>query len=100
MKLRNPNLALFFVGVLLAIIGVWEYLGAPLSIPAVSLPMIGLSTPEPSLSTAQVPGYLTAHAFWIMLLAWVLLAIGNVLPHRARAKSLSDHYTAAPKPAA
>ena len=87
MKLRAPNLALFIIAVLLAIIGVWEHLGAPLatSIPVVALPMF-------DLTTSKIISFLGTHAFWVMVSAWVLLAIGTVLPHRARAK-------AEPKPA-
>jgi hypothetical protein len=94
MKLRTPNLALFIVTVLLAIVGIWEYLGAPLStpIPVVTLPMF-------AFSTSDIVGFLTAHAFWIMFAAWLFLAIGTVSPHGARARALSDHSGAQSRPA-
>ncbi len=95
MHLRAPNLAIFIVTTLLAIIGVWEYLGAPFStpIPAISLSMFGLSI-------SDIPGFLTANAFWIMFLAWVFLAIATVLPLRERAKPFSGYSKVEPKAAA
>jgi hypothetical protein len=94
MKLRAPNLAVFIVTVLLAIIGVWEYLGAPFStpIPVIALPLFGFST-------SDIVSFLTAHAFWIMFLAWVFLALGTVLPHGARARVLSDRSRVQSRPA-
>jgi hypothetical protein len=76
--MRAPNIAIFIVTIILAFAGVWEYIGAPISIPEVSLPIIG--------STREIPAFLTANAFWLVFLAWVLLAIGTLLPHRAAAR--------------
>lgn len=73
--MRAPNIAIFVVTVILAFVGVWEYIGAPVSMPDVALPIIG--------STKDIPVFLTAHAFWLVFLAWVLLAIATLLPHHA-----------------
>jgi hypothetical protein len=78
--MRAPNIAIFLVTVVLAFIGVWEYLGAPISLPDVSIPIIG--------SSKEIPVFLTANAFWLVFLAWVLLAIATLLPH-AREKRIA-----------
>jgi hypothetical protein len=80
--MRAPNIAIFIVTVILAFAGVWEYVGAPVRIPEIVLPIIG--------STREIPAFLTANAFWLVFLAWVLLAISTLLPHHGREKA-SDH---------
>ena len=77
--MRAPNIAIFIVTVILAFVGVWEYVGAPVRIPEIVLPVIG--------STEHIPAFLTANAFWLVFLAWVLLAIATLLPHHARDKA-------------
>ncbi|HTV35476.1 MAG TPA: hypothetical protein VMF12_03515 [Xanthobacteraceae bacterium] len=42
-------------------------------IPEIVLPIVG--------STREIPAFLTANAFWLVFLAWVLLAIATLLPH-------------------
>ncbi len=77
MKLHAPNAALFVVAVILAIIAILQHLAIPLAIPAIAM----LSIPRLALpDIAGVPG---VDAFWLMLLAWVILAIATLLPKRA-----------------
>jgi len=77
--MRAPNIAIFIVTVILAFVGVWEYLGAPVNIPEINLPVIG--------SASKISPFLTANAFWLVFLAWVLLAIATVLPHREKVRA-------------
>jgi hypothetical protein len=91
--MRAPNLAIFIVTLILAFIGVWEYVGAPLSFPAIVLPIVGISTSE-------ISPLLAANAFWLVFLAWVLLAIGALLPRGAGKKPDADRHVGAPSPAA
>ncbi len=72
MHLRAPNLLLFIVTVILAIVGLLEYLAVPISIPG--------------MPDVTIPRLSSAHAFWIVFLGWVLLAIATVLPQGSRAK--------------
>ena len=69
--MRAPNMALFIVTVLLAFIGVWEYIGAPVAIPQIVFPLINLSSDE-------AERFLATHAFWLAFMAWLFLAIGSV----------------------
>lgn len=86
--MRAPNIAIFIVTVLLAFAGVWEYVGAPVRIPEIVLPIVG--------STREIPAFLTANAFWLVFLAWVLLAIATLLPHHSRNKAGSGDHVAQP----
>jgi hypothetical protein len=90
--MRAPNLAIFIVSVILAFVGVWEYVGAPLSIPAITFPLVGISS-------SQIQPFLAANAFWLMCLAWVLLTIATLLPHGAGKKSGADQHVGEPRPA-
>src|SRR5271156_6955599 len=74
--MRAPNILIFLLTLILAFVGVWEHLGAPVKIPDYSLPLIG--------SVKDLLPFLAAHSFWLVFSAWVLLAIGTVLPRRAR----------------
>jgi len=80
MHMRAPNLGVFILAAILAIIGVVEHLGVPLPIPAISLSIPGLSFLN--LSTSGVLSFLTTNAFWIVFLGWVLLTVGTALPKR------------------
>jgi hypothetical protein len=73
--MRAPNIAIFIITVILAFVGVWEYIGAPVRIPDVVLPVIG--------SSSNIVPFVAANAFWVVFLAWVLLAIATLLPKRA-----------------
>ena len=77
--MRAPNIAIFIVTLILAFVGVWEYVGAPVAIPAISVPVIG--------STAEISPFLVANAFWLVFLAWVLLAIAALLPRGRQASA-------------
>jgi hypothetical protein len=86
--MRAPNIAIFIVTVILAFVGVWEYVGAPVRIPEIVLPIVG--------STKDIPAFLTANAFWLVFLAWVLLAIAALLPHHDKAKAGAGGHAAQP----
>jgi hypothetical protein len=70
-NMRAPNMGLFIVTMLLALIGVWEYVGAPVAIPQIVFPMVNLSSDD-------AERFLAAHAFWLAFMAWFFLAIGSV----------------------
>ena len=84
--MRAPNIAIFIVTVILAFVGVWEYVGAPVRIPEIVLPIVG--------STRDIPAFLTANAFWLVFLAWVLLAIATLLPQHGKSKAASSAHVA------
>ena len=86
--MRAPNVAIFIVTVILAFAGVWEYVGAPVRIPEIILPVVG--------STREIPAFLTANAFWLVFLAWVLLAIATLLPQHSNDKARSSDHVAQP----
>ena len=61
MNLRAPNLWLFIIAAILALIGIAEHLSiAP-----------------------RIPGLSSAAATWLVFLGWFLLAIGTVVPASA-----------------
>ena len=72
MHLRAPNAWLFTVAAILVLIAILQYLGIPLVIPEIA------SLSIPRLSIPEVPAVLNVKPFWLMLLAWVLLAMGAV----------------------
>ncbi len=74
--MRAPNILIFLLTVILAFVGVWEHLGAPGKVPDFTLPLIG--------SSKDILPFLAAHSFWLVFAAWVLLAIGALLPRQAR----------------
>jgi hypothetical protein len=76
--MRAPNILIFLLTVILAFVGVWEHIGAPVKIPDFSLPVIG--------SSKDLIPFLAAHSFWLVVAAWLLLAIGVMLPRRSRQK--------------
>ena len=76
--LRKPNFFLFLVALVLAVVGVMQYLGIPIKlpeIPGVALPKI----PEnlPGLSQLSHLG-----AFWILFCGWAVLALAAMFPRR------------------
>jgi hypothetical protein len=75
--MRAPNILIFLLTIILAFAGVWEHLGAPVKIPDFTLPLIGSSKDI-------IEPFLAAHSFWLVSSAWVLLAIGALLPRQAR----------------
>ncbi|MGA8612664.1 MAG: hypothetical protein WB760_13405 [Xanthobacteraceae bacterium] len=77
--MRAPNILIFLLTLILAFVGVWEHLGAPVKIPDVTLPLIG--------SVKDLLPFLAAHSFWLVFAAWVLLAIGVLLPKPARQRA-------------
>jgi hypothetical protein len=77
--MRAPNILFFLLALILAFVGVWEHLGAPVKIPDFSLPLIG--------SSKDLMPFLAAHSFWLVFSAWVLLAVGSVLPRRSRSRA-------------
>jgi heme/copper-type cytochrome/quinol oxidase subunit 1 len=76
--MRAPNILIFLLTVILAFVGVWEHIGAPVKIPDFSLPLIG--------SSKELMPFLAAHSFWLVVAAWVLLAVGVMLPKQSRQK--------------
>jgi len=76
--MRAPNILFFLLALILAFVGVWEHLGAPVKIPDFSLPLIG--------SSKDLMPFLAAHSFWLVFAAWALLALGAVYPRRARGR--------------
>ena len=74
--MRAPNILIFLLTLILAFVGVWEHLGAPVKIPDFSLPLIG--------SSKDLMPFLAAHSFWLVFSAWLLLALNAMLPRRAR----------------
>jgi hypothetical protein len=76
--MRAPNILFFLLALILAFVGVWEHLGAPVKIPDFSLPLIG--------SSKDLMPFLAAHSFWLVFSAWVLLALGSVFPRRSRSR--------------
>jgi hypothetical protein len=60
-NLRAPNVWLFTVAAVLALIGIAQQLSI----------------------VPYIPGVSTASATWLIFLGWFLLAIANVLPERA-----------------
>jgi hypothetical protein len=78
--MRAPNILIFLLAFILAFVGVWEHLGAPVKIPDVTLPLIG------SVKEQLLP-FLATHSFWLVFAAWVLLTIGVLLPKPARQRA-------------
>lgn len=74
--MRAPNILIFVFTLILAFVGVLEHVGIPVHIPERALPLLG--------STKAIPHFLAAHSFWVMFAAWLLLAIGALLPKQAR----------------
>ena len=74
--MRAPNILIFLLTLILAFVGVWEHLGAPVKIPDFSLPLIG--------SSKDLMPFLAAHSFWLVFSAWLLLGLNAMLPRRAR----------------
>ena len=89
--MRAPNIAIFIVTCILAFVSGCEYVGAPIPIPVVTLPLVGVTT-------AAIPAFLASHAFWLMFAAWFLLAIAAVLPRRAATGAEAGHHLE-PQPA-
>jgi hypothetical protein len=77
--MRTPNVALFVITVVLAIIALLEHFAVPLAIPAM---------PSLSIPSIEIPNPTSGYAFWVMFLAWLLLAIGSLLPKRSAAPKL------------
>jgi heme/copper-type cytochrome/quinol oxidase subunit 1 len=77
--MRAPNILIFLLTLILAFVGVWEHLGAPIKIPDFSVPLIG--------SSKDILPFLAAHSFWLVFAAWVLLAVGVLLPKSARQRA-------------
>jgi hypothetical protein len=77
--MRAPNILIFLLTIILAFVGVWEHLGAPIKIPDFSLPLIG--------SSKDILPILAAHSFWLVFAAWVLLAVGVLMPKSARQRA-------------
>ena len=90
--MRAPNVAIFVGTAILAFVGAGGYLAIPLSIPDIKLPFVGITT-------AAIPPFLTAHAFWLMFSAWLLLAIGALLPRSAGSASEVEHRIGQPRSA-
>jgi hypothetical protein len=77
--MRAPNILIFLLTIILAFVGVWEHLGAPIKIPDFSVPLIG--------SSKDILPILAAHSFWLVFAAWVLLAVGVLMPKSARQRA-------------
>jgi hypothetical protein len=77
--MRAPNILIFLLALILAFVGVWEHLGAPVKIPDFTLPLIG--------SSKDLMPFLAAHSFWLVFSAWVLMTIGVLMPKSARQRS-------------
>jgi heme/copper-type cytochrome/quinol oxidase subunit 1 len=78
--MRAPNILIFLLTMMLAFVGVWEKLGAPIKIPNFTLPLIGSSKDV-------IEPFLAAHSFGLVCAAWALLAIGVLLPRQARKRA-------------
>jgi hypothetical protein len=77
--MRAPNILIFLLALILAFVGVWEHLGAPVKIPDFTLPLIG--------SSKDLMPFLAAHSFWLVFSAWVLMTIGVLMPKSARQRA-------------
>jgi membrane protein implicated in regulation of membrane protease activity len=91
--MRVPNIAIFVVTCILALVSGCQYVGAPIPIPVITIPLVGVTT-------AAISSFLASYAFWLMFAAWLLLAIATVLPRRAAARSELDHHSVADHPVA
>jgi hypothetical protein len=81
MGLRKPNFFLFFIALVLAVVGVTQYLGIPIKIP--EIPGVAI----PKVTIPDIPGVsqLThMSAFWILFCGWGLLALSSLFPRRRR----------------
>jgi hypothetical protein len=79
MGLRKPNFFLFLIALVLAVVGVTQYLGIPIKIPeipGVQIPKVNIPDNLPVVSTIM-------HTpFWILFTAWVVLAFTSLFPRR------------------
>ena len=78
MGLRKPNFFLFLIALVLAVVGVMQYLGIPIKIPEIpGVPKVAIPENIPGLSQLSHLG-----AFWILFAAWVVLAFTSLFPRR------------------
>jgi hypothetical protein len=77
--MRAPNFLIFLLALILAFVGVWEHLGAPVKIPDFNVPLLG--------SSKDIMPYLASHSFWLVFSAWVLLTVGVLMPKSARQRA-------------
>jgi hypothetical protein len=82
MRLRSPNILLFLLAFVLAVVGVVQYLGIPIKIPAIP----GVAIPK---ALTEIPGLSQLSAFWILFSGWLLLFVASV-GSRRRVKAASD----------
>jgi hypothetical protein len=79
--LRKPNFLLFFIALVLAVVGVLQYLGIPVKIP--EIPGVTL----PKVTIPEIPGISQlSHmsAFWVLFSGWALLTLSSLFPRRRR----------------
>jgi hypothetical protein len=60
--MRAPNILIYLLTIILAFVGVWENLGAPVKIPNFTLPLIGSSKDV-------IEPFLAAHSFGLVCAA-------------------------------
>jgi hypothetical protein len=80
--LRKPNFLLFFVALVLAVVGVMQYLGIPIKIPEIpGVPIPKITIPENIPGVSQLTHL---SAFWILFCGWGLLTLSSLFPRRRR----------------
>jgi hypothetical protein len=82
MRLRSPNILLFLLAFVLAVVGVMQYLGIPIKIPEIP----GVAIPK---ALTEIPGRSQLSAFWILFSGWLLLFVASV-GSRRRSNADSD----------
>ncbi|MGP0090822.1 MAG: hypothetical protein ACLPKB_12820 [Xanthobacteraceae bacterium] len=80
--LRAPNFFLFFIALVLAVVGVMQYLGIPIKIPEIP----GVAKIPEIPGVAQLTHLLanSQYSFWVLFSGWVLLALSSMFPRRRR----------------
>jgi|HubBroStandDraft_6_1064221.scaffolds.fasta_scaffold2531218_1 hypothetical protein len=79
MGLRKPNFFLFLIALVLAVVGVMQYLGIPIKIPeipGVAIPKVAIPDNIPVISQ------ISHTPFWILFSGWVVLAFTSLFPRR------------------
>ncbi|MGP0091243.1 MAG: hypothetical protein ACLPKB_14980 [Xanthobacteraceae bacterium] len=71
MRLRSPNILLFLLAFVLVVVGVVQYLGIPINIPAIP----GVAIPK---AITDLPALPQLGAFWILFSGWLLLFVASV----------------------
>ena len=78
--LRKPNFLLFFIALVLAVVGVTKYLGIPIHIPEIP----GVAIPKIPENLPGVSQLSSMKDFWILFSAWALLFLASLRLRRGR----------------